>query len=150
MDENYRSAREARQKFEDGQAARYLSVGEVLASVKPRMVEFGEGVVAATYSMAELQKAILGDDSIEAAIAEKRCLKSIGCGQALLKEDGSPVFNFDTREEAETYEMEWRRTGLCPTCLDGALDSLGGEDEDEGLTPYNGEHGYPPDDAPAF
>lgn len=103
-----------------------------LTGVAPKMVQMGEGVVAATFSMQALKAALLGDETLDEIIAGKRCSKNIGCGQSLVKDDGSPVYVFNTREEAETYEMEWRRTGLCPTCLDRAFDALDGEDGNDG------------------
>lgn len=101
-----------------------------LAGVVPQMVAMGEGVVAATYSMEQLKAALLGDETLDEIVAGKRCSKNIGCGQSLVKDDGSPVYVFNTREEAETYEMEYRRTGLCPKCLDKALDALSEEEPD--------------------
>lgn len=98
-----------------------------LAGVPGKMVAFGEGVMAATYSMAQLKATLLGDETLDEIIAGKRCSKNLGCGKSLVKEDGSPEYVFDTREEAETYEMEWRRTGLCPPCFDKALDGLSEE-----------------------
>lgn len=100
-----------------------------LAGVAPKMVAMGDGVVAATYSMEQLKAALLGDETLDEIIAGKRCSKNVGCGKSLVKDDGSPVYVFDTREEAETYEMEYRRTGLCPSCLNKALTDLEGTEE---------------------
>lgn len=70
-------------------------------------------------SLDRLKSALLGGDSVAAAVAEKRCVREpMGCGQPQLNEDGSPRFVFDSREEARLYEAEWRITGLCPTCQD--------------------------------
>lgn len=74
-----------------------------------------------TYNMSlqDFQRALAGGDHQSDAVKEKRCLKPpIGCGQMLLTPDGLPVFNFDTKEEADLYEREWRITGLCPPCQD--------------------------------
>lgn len=111
-----------------------------LAGVAGKMVDMGDGVMAATYSMAQLKAALLGDETLEEIVAGKRCSKNVGCGKSLVKDDGSPVYVFDTKEEAETYEMEYRRTGLCPDCLNRALDALdeGDEDEPQGEPECNG------------
>lgn len=107
------------------------TVADILSKLTPTVVKLGESCTVASYSMADLKTAIFGDDPLETAIAEKRCSKSIGCGTSLVKDDGSPEYVFDTREEAETYEMEWRRTGLCPKCLDKAFDALDGVEPEE-------------------
>lgn len=109
-----------------------------LAGVAGKMVDMGDGVMAATYSMEQLKAALLGDETLEELVAGKRCSKNVGCGKSLVKDDGSPVYMFDTREEAETYEMEFRRTGLCPDCLNKALDALD-DGEDPTFEPYDGE-----------
>ncbi len=126
-DENYRSAREARAKFEKKSVADVLT--EMGAAGTPLVMD-GQ-VVGMSFSMAGLKDALLGDESLDQLVAEKRCSKNVGCGKSLVKDDGSPVYVFDTREEAETYEMEFRRTGLCPTCLNQALDALSEGEPDE-------------------
>lgn len=82
-------------------------------------------------SMDALKAALLGDETLDEIIAGKTCSKNVGCGKSLVKDDGSPVYVFDTKEEADTYEMEYRRTGLCPSCLNKALSAL-----DDGLPDY--------------
>jgi hypothetical protein len=106
-----------------------------MTDVQPAMVDLGNGAVAATFSMQALKDALLGDESLDEIIAGKRCSKNVGCGKSLVKDDGSPVYVFDTKEEAETYDMEWRRTGLCPSCLNKALTALDGDEPDEGEEP---------------
>lgn len=102
-----------------------------LAGVGGKIVDMGEGLVAATYSMSKLKAALLGDETLEGIVASKRCSKNLGCGKSLVKDDGSPVYVFDTKEEAQTYEMEYRRTGLCPSCLNQALTLLDGGEPEE-------------------
>lgn len=110
-----------------------------MTGVAPAMIDLGNGAKAAAFSMAALKDALLGDETLDQLIAERRCSKNVGCGKSLVKEDGSPLYVFDTKEEADTYDMEFRRTGLCPSCLNSALTALDGEepdeDEDEGREP---------------
>lgn len=113
------------------------TVGDALREAGAKVTDLGEGGVAITVSMDALKTALLGDETLDQIIAGKTCSKNLGCGKSLVKEDGSPVYVFDTREQAETYEMEWRRTGLCPSCLNRALTCL-----DDGLPDYT-EQGVP-------
>lgn len=109
---------------------RIKKLGTAIAGVQPAMATLGDGVIGLTFSMDALKNALLGDETLEELVAGKRCSKNIGCGKSLVKEDGSPVYVFDEKEEAETYEMEFRRTGLCPECLDKAFTPFDeGEDE---------------------
>ena len=59
-------------------------------------------------------------DTVAKAVEEKRCIREpIGCGEALLNEDGSRRFDsFPDRDTAQLYEAEWQITGLCPNCQD--------------------------------
>ncbi|QEQ93618.1 hypothetical protein SEA_ZUKO_40 [Streptomyces phage Zuko] len=114
---------------------RIKSLGMGIAGIQPHMVAAGNGAVAATFSMEALKNALLGDETLEELVAAKRCSKNVGCGKSLVKDDGSPVYVFDTKEEAETYEMEFRRTGMCPSCLNQALSALDEGDEEEDAEP---------------
>lgn len=103
-------------------------------------------VLAAGQSFRDLAASILtdDDDTISAAVAEKRCIREpLGCGQSLLKEDGEPKFTgFPDKETAQLYEAEWRITGMCPECQD-ALEKSAEEAENEDA------HNVPPDE-PVF
>lgn len=105
---------------------------EGMTGIVPAMIDLGNGARAASFSMDALKDALLGDETLDELVAAKRCSKNVGCGKSLVKDDGTPVYVFDTKEEAETYEMEFRRTGMCPSCLNAALTALDGGDEDEG------------------
>lgn len=118
------------EEFKNGGLPGMAGIITAMTGVQPAMVSLGEGAVAAAFSMDQLKNALLGDETLDEIIAGKRCSKNVGCGKNLVKEDGSPVYMFDTREEAETYEMEYRRTGLCPSCLNRALTALD-DSEDE-------------------
>lgn len=117
---------------EDKKPPTLADVLESLTGVEPKMVKVGETAVAVSISMDALKNALLGDETLDELVAAKRCSKNVGCGKSLVKDDGTPVYVFDTKEEAETYEMEFRRTGMCPSCLNAALTALDGGDEDEG------------------
>lgn len=123
---------------------RIEKLGLALVGVQPKMVTLGENAVAATFSMEALKNALLGDETLEELVAGKRCSKNVGCGKSLVKDDGSPVYVFHEKEEAETYEMEFRRTGLCPSCLDKAFAPLDeGEPECNGICLYGSDLGVP-------
>ncbi|GAA3718007.1 hypothetical protein [Streptomyces tremellae] len=52
------------------------------------------------------------------AFMENRCLlPPHGCGEPLIREDGTSRVFWDAAE-AQRYETEYRRTGLCPDCQD--------------------------------
>ncbi|WP_030755517.1 hypothetical protein [Streptomyces sp. NRRL F-5135] len=62
--------------------------------------------------------ALSGGDLPVIAVREERCLREpIGCGQPLIKADGTARVFWD-ETEARQYEAEWRITGLCPDCQD--------------------------------
>ncbi len=122
-------------KDDKGQPPRLDEVITAMTGVQPAMVALGDGAVAATFSMDQLKAALLGDETLEELVAGKRCSKNVGCGKSLVKDDGSPVYVFDSKEEADKYEMEYRRTGLCPDCLNKALDDLSEEEPDEDAEP---------------
>jgi hypothetical protein len=128
---------------------RIKAMGLGIAGIQPHMVAAGQSAVAATFSMEALKNALLGDETLEELVAGKRCSKNLGCGKSLVKDDGSPAYVFNTKDEADKYEMEFHRTGLCPTCLDRALTALDdGEDEDaepecNGICLYGSDLGVP-------
>ena len=94
----------------------------------------GSATIRLTGSFRDLAASLLTDngDTVSAAVEEKRCIgKPIGCGQTLLKDDGTPRFNdFSTKEEAQLYESEWRMTGMCPQCQDRAEAAAKAADEE--------------------
>lgn len=73
-------------------------------------------------TLRDLSSSVMAQDTVSMAIQEKRCIKEpIGCGQSLLKEDGSPRWSyFGGQEIAQLYRREWEITGLCPPCQDKA------------------------------
>lgn len=125
------------EEFKNGGLPGVAEAIQDMTGIAPMQVSLGNGIKAATYSMDALKDALLGDETLEELVAEKRCSKNVGCGKSLVKDDGTQVYVFSTKEEADTYEMEFRRTGLCPSCLDSALSRLDG-DEDESEPECNG------------
>lgn len=94
------------------------------------VVKMGNEATRATGSLSDLRNllsyALTGsEDTPSIARLEKRCIKApLGCGQDLLKEDGTPKFDhFPNRETAELYEREWEITGMCPTCQDKLVET---------------------------
>jgi hypothetical protein len=98
----------------------------------------GSTTIRLTGSFRDLAASLLTDDgdTVSAAVEEKRCIGTpIGCGQALINDDGTPRFNeFSTREEAQLYESEWYMTGMCPTCQDRAEAAAKAADEEQPTT----------------
>ena len=91
-----------------------------------RVIPLSSTSIQITGSFADMAASIMTNgDTVSAAIEEKRCIQApIGCGQALLKEDGTPRFDhFPDSQTARLYEAEWMITGLCPPCQDGAAAS---------------------------
>lgn len=59
-----------------------------------------------------------GGDLPADAVRDERCMRPpIGCGQPLISETGEARVFWD-EAEASLYRLEWRITGLCPTCQD--------------------------------
>lgn len=82
-----------------------------------------------TFTVGNLQdffsQTLTGSDTVSKAVEEKRCIQApLGCGEPLLKEDGTPRFDhFPDRETARLYEQEWRITGMCPNCQDKLVET---------------------------
>jgi hypothetical protein len=87
-----------------------------------RVIPISNATIRISGSFRDLAASIMtgNGDTVSIAIRENRCISQpIGCGQSLLKEDGSPRFNhFPDPETMALYAIEWRGTGLCPTCQD--------------------------------
>lgn len=110
--------------------------GEKLGGVAQGMSEMGSTVIRTTGSLKDFAAAFFANgDTVSKAVNEKRCIgEPLGCGQALLNEDGSWKFVLDTKEQAEAFEREWRITGLCPDCQNAVqqtAEELAEEDEPE-------------------
>lgn len=82
-------------------------------------------------SLAALKSALMGGDTVQAAVAEKRCIKEpAGCGKSLLDEKGEPRFNFDDRDRRDAYLREWTISGMCPGCWDAMVAQCEADEED--------------------
>ncbi|MFI6061192.1 hypothetical protein [Streptomyces sp. NPDC051286] len=78
-------------------------------------------------SLDEFMAAILGGDSVSAAVQEGRCVSEpIGCGLPVFDTAGNLRHTMPD-DAPEEYVAEWQMTGLCADCQD-ALEGI--EDED--------------------
>lgn len=108
--------------MDDETRQRIERVSEGLGEVGVKLGEVSQTVIRTTGDLRDFfsRWATNTDETVTQAVEEKRCIaEPIGCGQALINEDGSRRFNdFPDKETAQLYESEWRITGLCPNCQD--------------------------------
>lgn len=109
--------------MDDEMRRRIERMSEGLGEAAAKVSELGDVVIRTTGDLRNFfSKWATGlqDETVAKAIQERRCIgEPIGCGQALINEDGSRRFgDFPDRRTAVLYEQEWQITGLCPNCQD--------------------------------